>query len=89
MYVTERNSIFKWVLSRFVMFIQEAGIIEHWKTDQSWFIKTVFNITTPRNVETEVEPICMEQLKWLLELLCMGYGIATFVFIVEILIKKR
>ncbi|KAH8340619.1 hypothetical protein KR059_002655 [Drosophila kikkawai] len=89
MYVLESNSIFKWMLSRFVMYAQEAGITEHWNRFCFQFLIKAFNLTVQQNVGTRYVPLSLQQFNWLWHLLAIGYGIATVAFLVEIFLKKR
>ncbi|KAH8374888.1 hypothetical protein KR200_008118, partial [Drosophila serrata] len=89
MYVLESNSIFKWMLSRFVMYVQEAGLTHHWNMNIPLLQIKVFNLTTQRNVDSEPVPLSLGHLKYLWHLLAIGYGIATVAFLVEILLKLK
>nr|XP_041630489.1 uncharacterized protein LOC121501930 [Drosophila kikkawai] len=89
MYVLESNSIFKWMLSRFVMYAQEAGITEHWNRFCFQFLIKAFNLTVQQNVGTRYVPLSLQQFNWLWHLLAIGYGIATVAFLVEIYLNKR
>ncbi|KAH8242866.1 hypothetical protein KR032_002616, partial [Drosophila birchii] len=89
MYVLESNSIFKWMLNRFVLYAQEAGLPEHWHDGISSLLLKAFNITIQRNVDTGPVPLSIEQLKYLWYLLAIGNGIGTVAFLVEIFLKRR
>ncbi|KAH8288603.1 hypothetical protein KR054_006079, partial [Drosophila jambulina] len=89
MYVLESNSIFKWMLSRFVMYVQEAGISDQWNKGLPQILLKAFNIPVQRRVDTGPVPLSMQQLKYLWHLLAIGYVIATVVFLVEIFLKQQ
>nr|XP_044250084.1 uncharacterized protein LOC123003028 [Drosophila takahashii] len=82
MYSLENNSIFKWMLTRFMIYLDESGIPMHW-------IKKNYNMTMLSRFKPGAVPLSIEHLSWLWHLLVLGHSIATVVFIVEIFLSKR
>ncbi|KAH8383885.1 hypothetical protein KR009_011082 [Drosophila setifemur] len=88
-YVLAKNSIHHWLLSRFVMYIQESGITNQWRLGIPALIRDVYNVTMGRNTEHQAVPLSLEQLSWLWYLLFIGYLIATLVFCGEIFLNRN
>ncbi|XP_017023286.1 uncharacterized protein [Drosophila kikkawai] len=88
-YYLQKDSVFRWPLSQFVVWMQEAGITEKWKEitfKKAW---QVFKLPRSEDAEQKVRPLSYEHLKWLGYLLILGYGAATFVFIVEVFLGRN
>ncbi|KAH8232512.1 hypothetical protein KR032_008480, partial [Drosophila birchii] len=88
-YVMPNNSLYNWPLSRFLITVHESGIAKYWVREIIRRVVKVSKLKLPQNKKSEGTPICLENLSWLWQLLILGYVIAIFVFIIEILIKKR
>ncbi|KAH8288605.1 hypothetical protein KR054_006087, partial [Drosophila jambulina] len=88
-YRLQENSIFRWPLSRFVMWIQEAGITEKWKQMSFQNASKLFKLPRAEGVKQNARPLSYENIKWLGYLLILGYGAATLAFIVEVFLGKN
>ncbi|XP_016925455.4 uncharacterized protein [Drosophila suzukii] len=89
MFILGNNSIYDWPLSRFLRRVRENGIVKHWINKSTYFVRKSLNIThhpSPRQIKG---PIGFEDLMWLWFVLGIGYGIATFAFIVELFLKGQ
>ncbi|XP_017047995.2 uncharacterized protein LOC108092771 [Drosophila ficusphila] len=82
-FVLQNESPFLWPLTKFLMLLQEADITIHWAKGTIEATKKFLNITYPANFWSQAVPIQVEHLTWLGYLLCLGYGLATIVFIIE------
>ncbi|KAH8394068.1 hypothetical protein KR200_005035, partial [Drosophila serrata] len=88
-YRLQKNSVFKWALSRLVTRIQEAGITEKLKKMSFQNVTKLFNLTRGGDKNINVRPLSYDNLKWLGYLFILGYGTATLVFIVEVFLGKN
>lgn len=86
MFHLPENSMFTWPLRGFVHRIYESGINKHWEINTIGMIRKVLNISIQSVVKQEAVPLSCEHLNWLWSLLIFGYGIATLVFLVELLL---
>ncbi|KAH8346628.1 hypothetical protein KR084_007128 [Drosophila pseudotakahashii] len=89
MYALGNNSIFKWMLTRFMIFFHESGIPNLWIKRVPIFYRQLYNLTMLRRFESGAVPLSIKHLSWLWHLLILGHSIATVVFIVEIFLSKR
>lgn len=87
MHVVQKNSIYAWPLSKYLVRIYETGIRRHWIDRSLYFLHKSLN-ATPRAEPKHMEvPLCISDLNWLWFLLGCGYGLATLVFIVELMLR--
>ncbi|KAH8247347.1 hypothetical protein KR038_002857, partial [Drosophila bunnanda] len=87
-YVMPNNSFYNWPLSRFLMSVHESGIATHWIKSIIKRLAKAFKLKLPHK-KTEATPISLQNLSWLWHLLILGNVIATLVFIIELIIRKR
>ncbi|KAH8413520.1 hypothetical protein KR009_011916, partial [Drosophila setifemur] len=91
-HILQKDSIFKRILSMYVIFMQEAGMEKPWNNLALQTMKKNLNITQRIEPEPEAKPLTVDHLKWTGFLLILGYGLATVVFIGEVIFyhgKKR
>uniref|UniRef100_B3P7N0 GG12539 n=2 Tax=Drosophila erecta TaxID=7220 RepID=B3P7N0_DROER len=88
MYVLENNSALKWMLTRFINYIPQTGIPDAWNGVLPNIVKLLYNVTFPPKIAGTV-PLSIHHLSWIWHLLVIGESIATLVFVVEILLRKR
>ncbi|KAH8374681.1 hypothetical protein KR200_003547, partial [Drosophila serrata] len=90
--VLQKNSIYKWPLSRALTRFHEAGISQYWNQNKYHYAKRAMNIQIPANIKPKLVPLSLEHLKLQWYLLLLGYGIASIVFFFEVFfnqVKKR
>ncbi|KAH8340874.1 hypothetical protein KR059_008856 [Drosophila kikkawai] len=87
MHVLKKNSIYDWPLSNFLLRVRESGLHKHWINRTPYIFHKIFNATLSIKPKQMEVPLRIADLNWLWLLLGCGYGLATFVFIIEIMLK--
>ncbi|KAH8340875.1 hypothetical protein KR059_008857, partial [Drosophila kikkawai] len=89
MYELKKNSIFATPIFRYLIRINEAGIMDHWMTNSAYYMRKALNHTHFKYNERKDEPLSIGHLKWVWCVLGCGHGIALITFVIEILLGGR
>ncbi|KAH8264423.1 hypothetical protein KR038_008417, partial [Drosophila bunnanda] len=87
MHILQKNSIYDWHISKFLLRIHESGISNHWLFQTPYFIHKILNTTLDFKPRGKEVPLRIADLNWLWLFLGCGYLFATFVFIIEITLR--
>lgn len=90
-YILKNNSMLDRSLFRFMMRLQEYGFVGHWIKQSPYPLRKVINPTFQRNNIQRENPLSVRHFQWLWCVLGCGYGCATIVFIIELILggKKK
>ncbi|XP_044250082.2 uncharacterized protein [Drosophila takahashii] len=83
-YTQQNNSIFYWSLFFFSIRLEEAGIVGQWSQRAPFQLRSNLNVTVVDNTKQRIESLSVYHLNWLWSILGCGYGLAIFVFIIEV-----
>lgn len=89
LYELKKNSIFDKPLFRFMLRLREAGIVDSWIRDSSYYLRKTYNPTIYRSNERMDGPLSVSHLKWVWCVLGLGHGLALITFIIEMLLGGR
>ncbi|KAH8374682.1 hypothetical protein KR200_003548, partial [Drosophila serrata] len=87
MHILQKNSIYDWPLSQFLLRVHETGIHKHWLSQIPYILHELLNISLAIKPRPKEVPLRVADLNWLWLLLGCGYGLATFVFIIELSLR--
>ncbi|KAH8340620.1 hypothetical protein KR059_002656, partial [Drosophila kikkawai] len=81
----QKDSIYKWPLSKAVTRLQEAGISQLWKRNKYHDARRAMNLKISKSVKPKLASLSLEHLKLLWYLLVLGHGTAALVFSLEVI----
>ncbi|KAH8264422.1 hypothetical protein KR038_008416, partial [Drosophila bunnanda] len=89
MYELRSNSIFARPLVRYLVRLNEAGIINHWIANSTYHLRTEFKHLISQKDKRKHKRLSIGHLKWVWCVLGCGHGLALVAFIIEFLLGGR